>query len=163
MSSIVVLQQNYCRLGVAWDFFQNWVQFGESPLKANNSQLLVNLSSHYYWSIMVWAPRRYTGVILDCRAAKIQVITSYNLFWCFCLSQVCVLLCGQQRKRKSAKSHVIKGGSPGPLIGLCCPGLFIQMIGCPFGNVYSDWKGHLACHKIKVRSDCQHAIWDYRL
>ena len=42
------------------------------------------------------------------------------------------------RKGVSAKSHVIKEGYQGPLIGLCCHELFIQMIGCPSGNVYSD-------------------------
>lgn len=86
--------------------------------------------------------------------------STYTLFWW--TSHLCFgfLLVGLQKKSNSAKNYVIKGGYPGPLIGLCCPGLFIQIIGCPFENVYSNWKSHLECHRIKVRSDCQHAIWD---
>lgn len=151
MSSIVVLSAvdplqigNILRL-----FFQNWVQSIESQQFSAAGQFVKSL---------LLINNSMNPLEIHCGHFRLQ--GSRNISYCplqFILMLLSFTVCGRQRKWKSAKSHVIKGGS---LIGLCCPGWFVKMIGCPFGNVYSNWKGHLACHRMKVRSDCQHAIWD---
>lgn len=140
-----ILNPQLCKVCTVW----------RVHLKAYNSQLLVNLSSRCYWSITLWAPSSSTA-----RLQGSKNISYKHLQFSPMRLSVTDSYVGQRSKWKSSKSRAIKWGCPERLIGLCCLGLFIQMIGCLFGNVYSNWKGHLACHRIKVRSDCQHAIWD---
>ena len=96
---------------------------------------------------------RHTVIILVCRAGK-RYLSPQFILMLRSFMFVCV-----HRKWQSAERHVINGGCPGLLIGLCNARMFIQIIQGPFGNAHSDWKGHLSHHWIQGRRACQPAIW----
>lgn len=120
---------------------------------------LENLSSHCYVNISMNTVDRHWS-FWTAGQQEYPFFTTNNVFWCVCLSQVCVLLCGLQWKWKSAKRHVIKAG---------CPSLWLTVAALDYSFTWLDvsleifgWKGHLACHRINVRRRRQylHAIWD---
>lgn len=150
---------SYISSGVRFFFlYQNRARFGESLSKANNFHLLVNLSSHWYWSI--WTPLLYTVVTAEKQKYLLLPPTVYFTVY---LLHVCILPVLDYRERGAMFQWRVSEGLDWPLL---LSRLYLEtnnslMIGCPLENIYADWTDHLACHRINMRSDCQHVIWEF--